>query len=173
MGESPNIIYHKECHMTFFRTIRGLDPGKLLEYSVMRDQMDKVWNSLRGGFNQFRDNFAGVFPLINVAENDEHVLISAELPGVRAEDLNISVKNETVTIKGEKKVGPHPPEANFYRKERHEGVFSRVVTLPHKIEGDKVEAVFRNGILTVTLPKAAESRSRQIAVKSDPGILDT
>ena len=153
--------------MTFFRTIRGLDPSKLLEFSLMRDHMDKIWNSVRGGFDQIRDNFSGVFPLINVGENDDHVIISAELPGVRAEDLDISVKGDAVTIKGEKKVGPHPAEANFYRKERHEGAFSRVLTLPYKVEYDAADAVFKNGILTLTLPKAAEARPRQITVKSE------
>ncbi|MDR2338900.1 MAG: Hsp20/alpha crystallin family protein [Deltaproteobacteria bacterium] len=153
--------------MTIFRTIRGLDPGKLLEFNLMRDHMDKFWNSLRGGYEHLRDNFSGVFPLINVGESDDHVIISAELPGVKAEDLSITVKNDTVTIKGEKKVGPHPPEANFYRRERHEGVFSRILTLPAKIEGENVEAVFKNGILTVTLPKAAEAKSRQIEIKTE------
>jgi HSP20 family protein len=153
--------------MTIFRTIRGLDPAKLLEFNLMRDQMDKFWSSLRGGIDHFRDNFTGVFPLINVGEDDENIVISAELPGVKAEDLDISVKNDTVTIKGEKKVGPYPTEANFYRKERHEGVFSRILTLPSKIDSEKVGAFFKNGILTVTLPKAAESRSHQVSIKTE------
>jgi HSP20 family protein len=153
--------------MTIFRTFRGLDPGKLLEFNMMRDHMDKFWHSLRGGIDSFRENFSGVFPLINVGEDEDHVIITAELPGVKAGDLDISVKNDTVTIKGEKKVDPRPPEANFYRKERHEGVFSRILTLPAKIDSDKVEAVFKNGILTVTLPKAAEAKARQISVKSE------
>ncbi|MDR2352115.1 MAG: Hsp20/alpha crystallin family protein [Deltaproteobacteria bacterium] len=153
--------------MTIFHTFRGLDPAKFLEFSMMRDRMDKIWNSLRGGFDHIRDNFSGVFPLINVGEDDDSIIISAELPGVKAEDLNISVKNDTVIVKGEKKVGPHPQEANFYRKERHEGVFSRIVTLPSKIEAEKVEALFKNGILTVTLPKAAEAKSHQVSIKSE------
>ncbi|MDR2199327.1 MAG: Hsp20/alpha crystallin family protein [Deltaproteobacteria bacterium] len=153
--------------MTILHTFRGLDPGKLLEFNLMRDHMDKFWSSLRGGINNFRENFSGVFPLINVGEDEDHIVISAELPGVSAEDLDISVKNDTVTIKGEKKVGPHPAEANFYRKERHEGVFSRALGLPVKIDAEKVEAVFKNGILTVTLPKAAEAKSRQIEIRSE------
>ena len=153
--------------MTIFRTIRGLDPHKLLEFSLMRDHMDKFWNSVRGGIDHFRDSFSGVFPLINVGESDDNIVISAELPGVKPEDLDISVKNDTVTVKGEKKVGPHPAGANFYRKERHEGVFSRILTLPVKVDTEAAAAVFKNGILTLTLPKAAEAKSRQIAIKTE------
>ncbi|MDR2405347.1 MAG: Hsp20/alpha crystallin family protein [Deltaproteobacteria bacterium] len=153
--------------MIFTRYFKDLDPHKFLEFSMLRNHMDKALQSMRGGFEHLRENFTGVFPLINVGEDDDHVVISAELPGVKSEDLDISVKNDTLTIKGEKKVGPHPQDANFYRRERHEGVFSRILTLPAKVEPENVEAVFKNGILTVTFPKAAEAKSRQITIKNE------
>ncbi|MDR1080564.1 MAG: Hsp20/alpha crystallin family protein [Deltaproteobacteria bacterium] len=154
--------------MTFLRRVHGPALLDFLEFNRMRNQMEHAWKALRGGVDRIRDSYsAGVFPLINVTEDDESLTLVAELPGVRVEDLDLSIKSDTLTLKGEKKIPERPKEANFFRKERVEGTFSRSLTLPVRIDPEKSSASLRNGILTVQLPKSAESRAHQVSVKTE------
>ncbi|MDR3155104.1 MAG: Hsp20/alpha crystallin family protein [Deltaproteobacteria bacterium] len=154
--------------MTFFRRVHGPAWLDFLEFNRMRNQMEHAWKTLRGGVDRIRDTYsAGVFPLINVSEDEDSLTLTAELPGVKVEDLEITIKGETLTLKGEKKIPDRPKEANFFRKERVEGTFSRSLTLPVRVAIDKAAASVKNGILTVALPKAAEAKAHQVAVKSE------
>ncbi|MDR2612801.1 MAG: Hsp20/alpha crystallin family protein [Deltaproteobacteria bacterium] len=154
--------------MSFFRRVPGPALLDFLEFNRMRNQMEQAWRHLRGGIDRVRDSYsAGVFPLINVEEDDDSITLIAELPGVKVEDLEISIKSDTLTLKGEKRIDERPKEANFFRKERVEGTFSRSLTLPVRIDPDKSSASIKYGILTVKLPKSAEARAHQVAVKSE------
>lgn len=107
---------------------------------------------------------AGVFPLINATQDRNNYYVRAELPGVVAEDLEISAVNRTLTLAG-KRSSPPEEGVSYHRKERMDGAFSRSITLPTEFENDKVEASLVNGLLTVTLPKPEKAKPRQISVK--------
>jgi HSP20 family protein len=116
-----------------------------------------------------RDSQAVFSPRVNVTESTNALEISAELPGLELEDLDISLDNHLLTIKGEKKAEHEAQEKNYYRLERSYGSFSRTIALPENgIDQDKVEADFKNGVLTIKLPKLTDYQStvKQIPVKS-------
>ena len=135
----------------------------LRELDAARREMDRVFDSLTG-FTGFRA--PGVFPPINVSEDTESVYVRAELPGIETDDLEITVEKDTLTIAGERKPAPEDENVSFHRREREWGAFRRSFSLPTRIDSEKVMARYDDGILTVTLPKAAEARPRQIAVQA-------
>jgi HSP20 family protein len=132
----------------------------------MRNYMENALSALAGGVDHFRKNYTGVFPPVNLSEDEEKLYLTAELPGVDPQSLDLSIKSDTLTIKGVKKPEAGVVEATFHRREREAGSFRRSMTLPLKVQPDLAEALFKNGVLTVTLPKAAEARAHQIAVKN-------
>jgi HSP20 family protein len=114
-----------------------------------------------------REPAAGVFPLMNLTEDRDHYYLRAELPGIKAGDLEISATGDSLTISGERKISEEEDEnVTFHRREREGGRFSRVITLPGDIDTGKVEAKCADGILTIVLPKAEASKPKQIQVKS-------
>ena len=88
-----------------------------------------------------------------------------ELPGLTKDDVKISVDSDTLTIRGEKKLEKETKEKNYHRMERSYGSFQRFFTLPTTVKTDKTDAAFKDGILTITLPKAEGSKSKQVEVK--------
>jgi HSP20 family protein len=110
--------------------------------------------------------FAGVFPLMNVTEDKDNYYVRAELPGVQAGDLDISVTGDSFSVAGERKIPAEDAAARYHRKEREAGKFSRIMTLPGQIDTEKVDASCVNGVLTVILPKAAAAKPKQISVKA-------
>jgi HSP20 family protein len=109
----------------------------------------------------------GLFsPRVDVAETDKEVVVSAELPGLDDEDIDVSLSRGMLTISGEKKQEKEKKGRNYYRVERSYGSFRRSVRLPAEVDTGKVDAVFRKGVLTITLPKTAEAKARKrIAIK--------
>jgi HSP20 family protein len=138
-----------------------------LELEKMRNHMETIYNALTGSVAQLRSNYTGVFPPVNLAEDDDNLYLTAELPGAAADKLEVSVKGETLSLRGEIPAAQVSAEVSFHRRERESGSFRRVLTLPIKVEIDRIEAGFKNGILAVTLPKAAEAKARQVAVRID------
>jgi len=112
-----------------------------------------------------------VFPL-DVYETEESLVVKAPLPGVRPEDVDISITDDVLTIKGEAKSEEEVKRENYHRRELRYGSFCRSVPLPTQVEHGKAEAVFEQGILTVTLPKTAEVKPKTIKVKAHPVIED-
>ncbi len=102
---------------------------------------------------------------VDLYETDDAVTVTASLPGVKADDVHISVIGNTLTIKGETKDENEEKDQNYYRQERRFGAFQRVITLPVKVEADKASATFEDGVLTLELPKAAEVKAQTIEVK--------
>jgi HSP20 family protein len=108
---------------------------------------------------------SGVYPPIDIFRKQDAAIVRAELPGVRPEDLSITVEGQQLTLSGERR----PPEATnmaFYRRERPWGKFSRTIRLPEDLDMQRVEAQFRNGVLTLTIPVAAAAKPRHITVKA-------
>jgi len=136
------------------------------ELEKMRDHMESIYNTLTGSVSQIRKNF-GVFPLVNLSEDDDNLYLEAELPGVPADKLELSVKGDTLNLRGEVRSAEAAEDVNFHRRERESGSFRRTLTLPVKVDVDRIDAAFKNGVLTVTMPKAAEARAHQITVKTD------
>ena len=136
------------------------DPFAELE-SIQREMgrlMDSISSAWRGAGG------AGVFPALNVSEDGENLYVRAELPGVNAKDLEISVHDNNLLIKGERKIAAEDERVSYHRREREAGTFQRIISLPTRVEAAKVTAVSKSGVLTLTLPKAAEAKPRQISV---------
>jgi HSP20 family protein len=120
-------------------------------------------------FGRFADWSSGFRPNTNVTEDEKHVYISAELPGMDAENIEISLSDEALTIKGEKKQENEQQGKGCHHIERAYGSFERVINLPAEVDEDKAEAGFEKGILKITLPKkAVEGRkAKRIAIKNN------
>ena len=134
------------------------------EFANMQREIDRMFGSLQGGVLDNGDNAAWL-PAVDIVENDGAYVVRAELPGVNKDDVKITVENDILTIKGEKKNEKESKENQFTRIERSYGSFQRSFTLPSSVESGKIEASFENGILTVTVPKAEEVKPKQIEVK--------
>ena len=105
------------------------------------------------------------FPPVVITSTDEALVVRAEIPGVKLEDLEVNLTGDTLTIKGERRPDETIPEASYHRRERLTGHFARSVTLPERVDPDRVSATYTNGILRVVMPKVPEARSRRIEVK--------
>ena len=115
-----------------------------------------------------RDNESGFnswSPAVDIAERDDQYVVKAELPGVTKEDVKITLENNVLTIHGEKKNEKETKSENFHRVERSYGSFERSFTLPTTVKSDKIDAVYKDGVLQITLPKAEEAKPKQIEVK--------
>jgi len=106
------------------------------------------------------------WPALDVAERDEAVLVRAEAPGLRPEEIDISVYGNTLTISGEKKQSRQDEGDGFYHVESTYGSFRREIALPTDVEESKIEAVCKDGVLTVILPKAEKSKTTKIKVNA-------
>jgi len=134
------------------------------ELERLKRQMELLNEGMTGRL--FREPSAGVFPLMNVTEDKDNYFVRAELPGIKSEELDISVTGDTLSISGERKIAEEKGEVNYHRREREAGKFSRVVNLPTQIDTGKVEAKCVDGLLSIVLPKAEAAKQKQIAVKS-------
>jgi len=134
------------------------------EVERLRRQMDVLTGGVTGG-RVWSAPTAGVFPLMNVTEDKDHYYVRAELPGLKADDLELSVTGDTLSISGERKIPAEDEKAQYHRRERDAGRFSRIVSLPAQLDTGKAEATCTDGLLTVVLPKAEEAKPRQISVK--------
>lgn len=105
-------------------------------------------------------------PVVDVSETAEAIRVKVEAPGVAKDDFKISVQNNVLTIRGEKKMEKETTEENYHRVERVYGSFFRAVELPSAVQTDKVSANYRDGVLTITLPKSEEAKPKEIAVEA-------
>ena len=107
----------------------------------------------------------GVYPLVNLSEDRDHIYVRAELPGVKAEDLEITIQERSLILRGERKIASEEKQVNYQRRERESGFFRRVLALPSRVQPDKVEATCKDGVLTIKLAKPEEVKPRKIQVK--------
>ena len=138
----------------------GNDP--FVGFDRLRREMDDLFGRFAGGRAAPRSN---VFPAVNVYQTDEGWALTAELPGLRPEDIQVTVEGERVTLRGERKIA-YPESASLHRRERQSGFFRRALELPQPIDAEKVQAQYRNGVLAVKLPRTAASRARQIDIQA-------
>jgi len=139
--------------------------GALGEMDRLRREMGRVLGALPSGERQSWET--GAFPPINLLEDADRFLLSAELPGLSSQDIEISVKGKQVSLHGQRKPPEAPEGARFHRRERGWAEFNRVVGLPAEVDQDKVEARLSDGVLQIVLPKAETAKPRKIAISAD------
>jgi len=144
-------------------TIMRWDPWE--EFRAIRRAMDRLWDELVGRREPAVVEETFSFP-VDMYETDDALVVKAALPGLRPEDVEISVQGDLLTIRGEIKREEKVERENYHRRELHYGVCARTISLPVSVDADKAEATFENGILTVTLPKVPEARAKTIKVKA-------
>jgi HSP20 family protein len=135
------------------------------DFDQLRRDLMRTFDAF-GGDRAAGPTTSGVFPPINVTQDDNHYYVRAEIPGVNAGDLSISALRNRLSISGKREIAREQDRVSYHRKERAEGVFNRTVTLPTPVDADRIEARYADGILSLTLPKAEEAKPRQITVKT-------
>jgi len=135
------------------------------ELGSVRKEMDRLWNRFPGETPFARAFTEEWMPSVDISETEDKFLIRAELPGLEAKDISVSISGEILTIKGEKKKETEEKGEHHYCTERYYGSFQRSFQLPTGVQGDKVEATFDKGVLKITLQKAEEAKKKQIEVK--------
>jgi HSP20 family protein len=108
----------------------------------------------------------GWMPAVDVFEKEDRFVVKAELPGMKEEDIDVSVVGDTLSIRGEKKTETEIKEEDYYRCERSYGSFYRSIPLPSNVDANKIEASFEDGVLEVALPKSAKIKPKKIAVSA-------
>lgn len=149
----------------------GRVPTGFHSLTGLRDEMNHLFDEVFTGFGRraptlFRHYEPGwllggrrgeVTPAVDVAEDDKAVTLTAELPGMKEDDVEVVLRDDMLTIKGEKKSERKEDKENYHLTERHYGAFERAFRLPGEAEPDKIKADFRDGVLTVTIPKKIET----------------
>lgn len=136
------------------------------QLTALRDEIDRLFDTpfanLATGTHQLS---SGWVPMVDVYEDPDNLTVQVELPGMKKDELNISLHQGLLTISGERKEGSRYEGAEVYRGERFLGRFQRTFSLPVPVDGENVKATFVDGILSVTLPKREEAKPKQIEVK--------
>jgi len=135
--------------------------------SSLRDELDRLFESPLTDLGRTTELFGGWSPALDIHEEKDNFIIEAELPGMKKEHLDVSLHDGVLTISGERKVEKKPQETESHRTERFYGKFQRSLALPTRVAADKVKAEYKDGVLTVTLPKTEEAKSRKIDVSAD------
>lgn len=134
------------------------DVGKTLE------EMDRILNAV-GRPLSLRSVPRGTFPAINVYDQGQSLVLTAEAPGMKIDDVELTVLGDSLTLKGERKVD-ESEEERYYRRERPMGTFTRTVTLPTPVNAESVKAEYRDGVLRVSMEKAEEAKAKKIRIAS-------
>jgi HSP20 family protein len=106
----------------------------------------------------------GLTPALDVYEDKDNIIVKADLPGLTKDDIEISLQDNVLTLRGEKKRDSEVKEENYYRLERSYGTFNRSFELPTSVDASKIEATFKNGVLQITLPKTEEAKPKKIKI---------
>lgn len=135
------------------------------ELTGMKNRLNRLFNQDDFWSN---DSYGGAMewvPAVDIVETDREITIKAELPGVEPKDVAITLENNVLTLKGHRESEKEVQKENYYRMERATGAFARSFAIPVSIDGDRVTADFKNGLLVITLPKRESDRGRNIEVK--------
>jgi HSP20 family protein len=130
----------------------------------LRDEIDRLFESPLAELARSSQLLSGWTPALDVSEDKDNVYVRVEVPGMRKEDIEVSLHNGSLSISGERKSEEKFKDAEVYRSERFFGRFQRSVTLPTPVAADKVKAQYKDGVLTVTLPKTEEAKPKHIDV---------
>lgn len=131
---------------------------------TLSDRMNRMFNDPTFRLMTPAEPVSGWFPPVDIHEESDRIVLRAEIPGVHSDDIDVSVENNTLTLRGEKKQETEVDNDNAYRLERFYGSFSRSFVLSTKINPEQIKATFRDGVLEVVVPKAEEVRPKKIKV---------
>jgi len=132
-------------------------------FSMQKD-MNRMLSTLWGD-NRELDSFQGWYPAVDIAETKDDFVVKVEVPGMSKDDLKIKMQENVLTVQGEKKQESESKDQNYHRIERSFGSFCRSFRLPSMVKADKIEANYKDGILSIKLPKAEEAKSKEIEIK--------
>ena len=142
------------------------------EMMSLRDAMDRLFDDAFTRPLSLRDGWSATLPAIDMYQTDDEIVVKAALPGIKADEVQINITGEVLTLKGEMKheeektSSPQGKERAWHIREQRWGAFERSVALPTEVVADKAKAEFENGILTITLPKAEDVKPRTFTVKA-------
>ena len=143
--------------LTTWRPLRDLDR--------MRSEMDRLWEAFFEGRPRRRTDEAEWLPSVDVSETKNDIVVKAELPGMDPKDIDISLSDGHLIIRGEKKQEREENEEDYHFIERSYGSFTRSIQLPKQVKHDKINASYKNGILKVVLPKSEEAKTKEIKIR--------
>jgi HSP20 family protein len=129
-----------------------------------RDEIDRIFRQLLGPEGDTASTIGAWSPRVDVEETDDNYVLHVEAPGVEVEDIDVRLDEDVLVIDGERHFYEEKEEEGFRRIERSFGAFHRALRLPTHVEADEVEATYTDGMLTITVPKAAEAKPRRIEV---------
>ena len=136
------------------------------EMMTLREAMDRLFDDAFTRPLSIRDGWSMATPAIDMYQTDNDVVVRASIPGIQADEVQINVTGDILTLKGEVKLEEERKDRAWHLREHRSGSFERSVVLPTDVKSDQAEAVFENGILTITLPKADEVKPRTINIKA-------
>ncbi|MBP1697743.1 MAG: heat shock protein Hsp20 [Deltaproteobacteria bacterium] len=144
-----------------------MTPHPFEDKENVRSEMARLMDTFLFGVPQRGDFWeeAEWLPAVDVAETKNEVVVNVEIPGMAPKEFDISLKGGTLTIKGEKKQERVEGEENYHLVERRHGTFTRSILLPQEVESEKISAAYKNGVLTVTVPKSEGSKRKEIKIK--------
>lgn len=133
----------------------------------MQREINRLFDDMfRGGMQADDTNGLSFWnPAVDIAEQENEYVVNVELPGMNKDDVKITLESNVLTIRGEKKQEKESKQGNYHRAERAYGSFQRSFTLPTTVKSDRIDATYKDGILTITLPKVEEAKPKQIEVK--------
>lgn len=140
--------------------------------TTLREEVDRLFDdyfrgSGFGSLSRLRGDWEAFDPQVDAVESDDDVRVSVELPGMNEKDIDVTLSRDVLTVSGHKRQEEREERRNYYRAERSYGSFSRSIPLPCAVDPDRVDAVFRKGVLTITLTKVTTSgSSKRIAIKA-------
>lgn len=132
--------------------------------SDLRDEIDRLFDSPLNELTRTSQLLSGWTPALDVFEEKDNFVVKAELPGMKKEEIEVSFHDGSLSLSGERQSETKEQDAEVYRAERYFGRFQRTVTLPAAVAADKIKAAYKDGVLTVTLPKTEEAKPKQIDV---------
>ena len=132
--------------------------------SDLRDEIDRLFESPLTELTRTSQLLSGWTPSLDVYEEKDNFVVKAELPGMKKEDIEVSLHDGSLSISGERKTESKHDDSEVYRAERFFGRFQRTVTLPTAVAADKVQASYKDGVLTIILPKTEEAKPKKIDV---------
>jgi HSP20 family protein len=145
-------------------TQSGFAPGT--ELNRLRREIDRLFEDPFNFLAPSTSFFQNWTPAVDIFEDKDKYIVKAEIPGMKREDIDVSLDGHTLTLSGERKHEEEKTEGENYRSERYFGRFQRSITLPSEVKTDNIEAAYKDGVLTVTLPKSEEAKPKQIQVKT-------
>jgi HSP20 family protein len=135
------------------------------ELGTLQDRMNRLFEDANGGSRSGEPPVTTAWsPAVDIHETEHHIVVKAEVPGMERDDIELGLENNVLTLKGNRRFEKDTKEENYHRIERAYGSFSRSFSIPSVVDEDKISADYKEGVLTITLPKTEKAKAKQIAI---------